>query len=114
MDDVPARADGNQSQDGRNVPPHTPDEWAELLARTVAHLAAQLTMTQIRLRALATEVTARDAFAAEAVRERMRRIATAETGRYLRENLGEALVELIDVEALEQEIVAFLAGPDPD
>lgn len=97
---------------GRDAPRHTPDDWAELLARTVAHLAAQLTMTQVRLRALATEVTAGDAAAAEAVRERLRTIATAETGRYLRENLGEALVDLIDVEALEEEIIAFLSGPD--
>jgi hypothetical protein len=114
MDDVPARTNGTRDQDGHDATRHAPDEWAELLARTVAHLAAQLTMTQIRLRALATEVTARDPFAEAAVRERLRTIATAETGRYLRENLGEALVDLIDVEALEQEIVAFLAGPDPD
>src|SRR5262249_17975422 len=114
MDDGPVRTNGNHGQDGREAAGHAPDDWAELLARTVAHLAAQLTMTQIRLRALATEVTARDAFAAAAVRERLRTIATPETGRYLRENLGEALVDLIDVEALEQEIVAFLAGPDVD
>jgi hypothetical protein len=114
MDDVPARSNGNHNPDGRDAQPHNSDEWAELLARTVAHLAAQLTMTQIRLRALASEVTAHDLRAAEAVRERLRTIATAETGRYLHENLGEALVDLIDVEALEQEIVAFLAGPDSD
>jgi hypothetical protein len=67
---------------GREAPRHTPDDWAELLARTVAHLAAQLTMTQIRLRALATEVSDRDPAAAAAVRERLRRLATGETGRY--------------------------------
>jgi hypothetical protein len=114
MDDVSARVNGNQNQDGRDEAGHASEDWAEVLARTVAHLAAQLTMTQIRLRALATEVTARDAFAEAAVRERVRTIATAETGRYLRENLGEALVDLIEVEALEQEIVAFLTGPDSD
>jgi hypothetical protein len=112
MEQFPARPSGDP--DGRDGPQHTGDEWAELLARTVAHLAAQLTMTQIRLRALATELTARDPLAAGAVRERVTTIAAAETGRYLRENLGEALVDLIDVEALEGEIVAFLAGPAPD
>jgi len=110
MDDFPPRTNGNP--DGHGAPGEPPDVWAEMLARSVAHLAAQLTMTQIRLRALATEATARDPFAAEAVRERVQSIAAAETGRYLRENLGEALVELIDVEALEGEVVAFLASPD--
>jgi hypothetical protein len=109
MDDIPPQTDGNQESRG-----HSPDDWAELLARTVAHLAAQLTMTQLRLRALATEATARDPLLAGAVRERVQTIAAAETGRYLRENLGDALVDLIDVEALEGEIVAFLAGPDQD
>ena len=109
MDDFPPRTNGNQERGG-----HVPDDWAELLARTVAHLAAQLTMTQVRLRALATEMTARDPQLADAVRERVQTIAAAETGRYLRENLGETLIEMIDVEALEGEIVAFLAGPDQD
>jgi hypothetical protein len=96
---------------GRGRPP---DEWAEMLARTVAHLAAQVTMSQIRLRALATELAERDLVAAERVRRRVRTIAATETGRYLRENLGEALAELIDVDALEREIVAFLSASSPD
>ena len=84
------------------------EEWAETLARTVAHLAAQLTLSQIRLRALATELQERDAVAPGAVAARARAIATTEGGGYLRENLGEALVEIIDVEALERDLVAFL------
>jgi hypothetical protein len=112
MDNLSARADGNR--DGRDARGHSPDEWAELLARSVAHLAAQLTMTQIRLRALATALAERDPLTADAVRDRVQAIATAETGRYLRENLGEALVDLIDVEALEGEIAAFLAEPNRD
>ena len=82
------------------------------LARTVAHLAAQLTMTQLRLRALATETTRDDPALAEAVSARLRTIATMETGRYLRENLGEALGEMIDVETLAREIAGYLTGPD--
>ena len=104
MDDFLARASG--SPDGH----HHSQEWAEALARTVAHLAAQLTMTQIRLRALATELTERGGVAEDAVRARVREIAVAETGGYLRENLGEALIEVIDVEALEAEIIAFLGS----
>jgi hypothetical protein len=87
---------------------HAPEEWAELMARTVAHLAAQLTMTQIRLRALATELNAQGALDEASVRKRMGEIAASETGVYLRENLGEALAEVIDLEALEREIAAFL------
>ena len=98
--------------DGRPHP-HPPDEWAELLARSVAHLAAQLTMTQIRLRALATELAERGAADDAAVRRRAAAIAAAETGTYLSENLGEALAELIDLDALETEIVSFFAQPEP-
>ena len=100
MDDVPT--------DGRHD--HAGEEWAEVLARTVAHLAAQLTMTQIRLRALATELQETGTVDAAAVGARVKAIATAEAGGYLRENLGEALVELVDVEALEADLVAFLAA----
>jgi hypothetical protein len=112
MDDFAARMGG--TPDGRNGHEHPPEEWAEILARTVAHLAAQLTMSQIRLRALATELTDRGHLSADDLRSRVRAIAETETGRYLRENLGEALVDLIDVEALEEEIVAFLGAPTSD
>jgi hypothetical protein len=114
MDDArfQARSGGSGGNlDGRGGADHPPDEWAELLARTVAHLAAQLTMTQIRLRALATELAA-TGVEADRVQRRVQTIAAAETGRYLRENLGEALAELIDVEALETDIAAFL-GAEP-
>lgn len=91
--------------------PHPPDESVETLARTVAHLAAQLTMTQIRLRALATELGACGAVDGTAVARRAAEIAGAETGTYLRENLGEALAELIDLDALESDIVSFFEAP---
>jgi hypothetical protein len=87
---------------------HSPEDWGEALARTVAHLAAQLTMAQIRLRALATELAARGALDEAAVTARVRAIAAAEAARYLRENLGEALVEVVDVEALERDLIAYL------
>jgi hypothetical protein len=87
---------------------HDEEDWAEALARSVAHLAAQLTINQIRLRALATELGEQSLVDRAAVAERVRQIAAAETGAYLRENLGESLVEIIDVETLEQDLVAYL------
>ena len=98
----------NDAVDGRHD--HGGEEWGEVLARTVAHLAAQLTMAQVRLRALATELDATGAVDAAAVGSRVRAIAAAEAGGYLRENLGEALVEVVDVEALAGDIVAYLAA----
>jgi hypothetical protein len=87
---------------------HEEEEWAETLARSLAHLAAQLTINQIRLRALATELGERELVAPEAVAARVRAIAAAETGAYLRENLGERLVEIIDVDTLERDLTAYL------
>lgn len=90
------------------------DEWADSMVRTVAHLAAQLTIVQIRLRALATELNARDAAAAAAVAARVETLAPAEVGSYLRENLGEILTEVIDVEVLERDLIRYLvAEPAP-
>jgi hypothetical protein len=87
---------------------HSADEWAETLARTIAHLAAQLTMSQIRLRALATALGEVQAVDERRVSELLSQIAARETGSYLRENLGDALADLVDTEALEREIVSFL------
>jgi hypothetical protein len=39
-------------------------------------------------------------------------IAEVETGAYLRENLGEGLVEVIDVETLERDLVDYLRGDE--
>lgn len=84
--------------------------WAELFATTIAHLAAQLTMTQLRLRALATTAAEAGVLDPAAVQSNLKLLATAETGRYLRENLGAALADAIDVDALEQDVVSFLHG----
>jgi hypothetical protein len=108
MDDLFGRGSGTSDADAHE---HDVPQWAEQLVRTVAHLAAQLTMTQIRLRALASEASAADAVATDRVQARLTEIAAADTGTYLRENLGEALIELIDIDALEHEIVTFLSTP---
>lgn len=87
---------------------HDEESWVEALARSVAHLAAQLTVNQVRLRALATELGERNLIDPDAVASRVHAIAATETGGYLRENLGDALVDVIDVDALEQDLVAYL------
>jgi hypothetical protein len=85
-----------------------PDEWAELLTRSLAHLAAQLTVAQIRLRALGGALEERGGIDAEAVAARVRALAAADGAAILRENLGEPLTEVIDVDALERDLVAYL------
>ena len=87
---------------------HDEEPWVEALARSVAHLAAQLTVNQIRLRALATELGEGNLLDPDAVARRVHAIAATETGSYLRENLGDALTDVIDVDALEQDLVAYL------
>ena len=91
---------------------HVSDEWADAMVRTVAHLAAQLTIAQLRLRALATELNAREVVAADDVAARLAALAQAEGGSYLRENLGEVLEEVIDVEAIEQDLVRYLTAEE--
>src|ERR687889_1568654 len=91
---------------------HDEEEWAEALTWSVAHLAAQLTVNQIRLRALATELGERGLIDPGVVAARVRGIAKAETGVYLRENLGESLIDVIDVDALEQDLVDYLQSDE--
>lgn len=98
---------------GAGHPPghaHSADEWNEAIVRTVAHLAAQLTVAQIRLRALASDLDERGLVDPAAVAARVRALAEREAGETLRENLGEALAEVIDLEALERELVDYLSG----
>jgi hypothetical protein len=95
--------------DAADLNGHGHDEpWAEALARSVAHLAAQLTVNQIRLRALATELGDQGVIKPEDVAARVRAIAATETGDYLRENLGESLIDVIDVDALERDLTEYL------
>jgi hypothetical protein len=109
MEDFTQAGGGENGFHGRQP---TAEEWAGMLAHTVAHLAAQLTMTQVRLRAIATELNARGDIDRSAIHNRVREIAGTEAGTYLRENLGEAMAELIDVESLEADIVDYLSSPD--
>lgn len=101
------------SEPGSGAPPEPPADlaaWSELFATTIAHLAAQLTMTQLRLRALATSAAESGAIDPSRVQANLEALAGAETGRYLRENLGQELTEAIEIESLEREIISFLRG----
>lgn len=110
MDQFPIPANSVDGP-GEDAHAHSSEEWAELMARTVAHLAAQLTMTQLRLRALASELGAVQSVDPAAVQARLAELARTETGDYLRENLGDALSAVIDIDALEHEIATFLDDP---
>jgi hypothetical protein len=86
-------------------------EAIEALTLVVAHLAAQLTMTQMRLRALATALEASGTVDPAMVRGHLLEIADHETGFYLLENLGERLSTLIEVDELSRDIIDFLGQP---
>jgi hypothetical protein len=92
------------------IPGHT-DEQIEALTLIVAHLAAQLTMSQIRLRALATALERHGVVDPAEVQGFVTQIADHETGFYLRENLGETLSNLIEVDDLAREIMEYLGNP---
>jgi hypothetical protein len=93
-----------------SAPPADLTQWAELFATTIAHLAAQLTMTQLRLRALATTVAEQGGADPATVKICLANLADTETGRYLRQNLGEDLASAIELDALERDVIAFLKG----
>ena len=104
----------SEAGEGSGDPSEDLAAWAELFATTIAHLAAQLTMTQLRLRALASTAAEAGVLDPTAVQANLQLLAEAETGRYLRENLGAALVEAIDTDALERDVVSFLRGQSGD
>lgn len=88
----------------------TADEraWLESLTRTVANLAAQLTMTQFRLRALANVAAAGGVVTGEAVAEELATLARAGAVDDLATNLGDELAALLDVDQLAADISQFL------
>ena len=102
--------EGNEERTESGDPAGDFAAWSELFATTIAHLAAQLTMTQLRLRAVASAAAETGAIDPAMVQHNLQALAAAETGRYLRENLGAALAEAIDADALERDIVSYLRG----
>lgn len=89
---------------------HDPFDAIESLAQTVAHLALQLTIAQIQLRALGTVLERGELVESDAVFAATSQIASEHAGRFLTENLGPALADMIDVSDLERQIVAFLSS----
>ena len=104
----PVGEEDTPRQNGRAGPY---DEQIEALTLIVAHLAAQLTMSQIRLRALASVLEAQGAIDPAVVQGHLTRIADHEAGFYLRENLGEVLSNMIEVDDLAREIMEYLGNP---
>ncbi len=102
--------ENTQPESSSSAPPADITEWAELFATTIAHLAAQLTMTQLRLRALATTIGEQGGADPAAVKVCLANLADTETGRYLRQNLGEDLANAIEIDDLERDVIAFLKG----
>lgn len=85
-----------------------PTEAIEALARTVAHLAVQLTITQIQLRGLGQALAESGAVDGEAVLRATATLARQHAGRFIAENLGDALANLVDTKDLEAQIISFL------
>ncbi len=88
------------------------DTQFEALMLAIAHLAAQLTMTQIRLRGIASVLEKQGVVDANIVRGNIVEISDKEAGFYLRENLGDNLSELIEVDELARQIVEFLGSTE--
>ena len=106
--DRPVEANGLPAGNG-----HAGDQDAiAALTLVVSHLAAQLTMTQIRLRALASALEASGSIDPSVVQGHVAEIADHQTGFYLRENLGEALANMIEVDNLAREIMEFMGKPE--
>jgi hypothetical protein len=90
----------------------TVDETIERLAETVAHLALQLTIVQLQLRALGAAAAESGLLDSTSVEGTAANIARMHAGRFLRENLGKELAELVDLPELERQIVAYLSAND--
>ena len=83
-------------------------ETIETLARAVAHLALQLTITQIQLRGLGTALANSGVIGSDPVYEATAKLAEESAGQFLVENLGPDLVDLIDLPDLQRQIIAYL------
>jgi hypothetical protein len=84
-------------------------EAIEALARTVAHLAVQLTIAQMQLRGLGSVLAERGIVRGDEVLAATSSLASDQAGAFLRENLGEALANLIEVDPLVDDVISFLA-----
>ena|SRR5688572_5013794 len=89
------------------------NDTIERLAQTVAHLALQLTIVQLQLRALGNAAAESGMLDSTRVEQAAANVARMHAGRYLQENLGEVLSDLVDLPELERQIVSYLsAGAD--
>lgn len=110
MEFAPLESDGGRTDEISGHGHGLDLEWVEALTRSVAHLAAQLTVAQLQLRALATHLEAKGMADPEAVSAHLALLAERDGGTVLRENLGAALVQVIDFDGLERQLVEQLGG----
>ena len=85
------------------------NETIERLAQTVAHLALQLTIVQLQLRALGNAAAESGMLDSTRVEQAAANVARMHAGRYLHENLGDVLADLVDLPELERQIIAYLS-----
>ena len=96
------RQDGQASRDSA--------EAIESLARSVAHLAVQVTIAQLQLRALGQVLESANLAGSDVVADATASLARSSAGRFLSENLGPELAGLIDLDDLESQVIAYLSA----
>ncbi|HQY30741.1 MAG TPA: hypothetical protein PK691_05620 [Thermomicrobiales bacterium] len=87
----------------------TIEQTVESLAQTVAHLALQLTVAQMQLRALATVLEETGQVSATVVTATAADLATSQARTTLVANMGAQIADLVDLDDLERQIVEYLA-----
>ena len=100
--DAMDRQDGQASRDSA--------EAIESLARSVAHLAVQVTIAQLQLRALGQVLESANLAGSDVVADATASLARSSAGRFLSENLGPELAGLIDLDDLESQVIAYLSA----
>lgn len=86
----------------------TVEQTVESLAQTVAHLALQLTISQIQLRALGLAIEDAGVVASADVLTRVRELAEVHAGQFLQANMGPDIAAMVDLGELERQISEYL------
>ena len=90
----------------------TLEETVESLAETIAHLALQLTVAQVQLRALASELGEARIVDSRLVTDRAAALAREHAAGWLSANMGPTIGEMVDQPELTRQIVEYLSVPD--
>jgi hypothetical protein len=87
----------------------TIEQTVESLAQTVAHLALQLTIAQLQLRALGAALESAGVIADADVAAASGQLAEMHAAEYLAANMGSAIAAMVDIPELERDVIAYLA-----